>query len=79
MNIINSIISLSGPGIIYLFFKAFALLAAFMYLIYAIVVVRQTQLMNKTVETNYSYLFLFIAFLHVFLALILIFLAVFVL
>lgn len=57
------------------FFKAFGVLFAFMYLIYAIVIVRQTQVMNRTFKTEYGTLLLIISFIQIVFALILIYLS----
>ena len=55
-----------------LFFKAFAVLSSFMFLVYAIVVLRQTQVMNRTLITLYGTVYIFISIVQIILALFLI-------
>lgn len=54
-----------------LFLKAFAVLFSIMYLLYAIVMTRQTQIMNKTLKTTRAPLFNFISLLQVLMGVIL--------
>ena len=70
--IINLIPSLSDLNIITFFFKAFAVLFAFIYLVFAIAVTRQTQVMLKTVTNNHSRLLMIISSLQIIFAVILI-------
>ena len=63
----------SSTVFISLFFKAFAVLFSFMFLLYAIVITSQTQEMNHTVTTENAPTIFTIALLHIGLALILIF------
>lgn len=55
-----------------LFFKAFAVLSSLMYVVYAIVVLRQTQVMNRTLNTAYGTVYIFISIVQVILALFLV-------
>mgnify|MGYP000986082402 CR=1 FL=1 len=71
------IFSLSNNTIFILFAKAFAVLFSFLYLIYAVVMTRQTQVMNKTFHTRYSGLLLLISALQIILAFILIYVSIF--
>lgn len=50
MNEINSPFSISGPAIIVLFFKAFAIVFSLMYFVYSIVVYRQIKTMSQTIQ-----------------------------
>jgi hypothetical protein len=59
--------------LIYLFLKAFAVLFSVSYLVYAVVITRQTQSMNKTFTTKSSGILFFISFLQIVFALVLIF------
>ncbi|CAN5219109.1 hypothetical protein BH09PAT2_BH09PAT2_03300 [soil metagenome] len=54
------------------FFKAFAILFSFLFLLYAIVLTRQTQEMNQIFTTSKSQFLFFVSVLHIVLALILI-------
>ncbi|OGK37890.1 hypothetical protein A3F03_01600 [Candidatus Roizmanbacteria bacterium RIFCSPHIGHO2_12_FULL_41_11] len=74
--IINLIPSLSDLNIITFFFKAFAVLFAFIYLVFAIAVTRQTQVMLKTVTNNHSRLLMIISSLQIIFAVILIFFSI---
>lgn len=69
--------SLSNNTIFVLFAKAFAVLFSFLYLIYAVVMTRQTQVMNKTFHTRYSGLLLLVSALQIVLAFILIFVSIY--
>ncbi|MFA9288993.1 MAG: DUF5657 family protein [Weeksellaceae bacterium] len=55
-----------------LFFKAFAVFFAFFYLIYAIIITRQTQIMNKTLSTHTGPIIFALSFLQIIFALLLI-------
>lgn len=55
-----------------LFFKAFAVLFSFLFLLYAIVITRQTQEMNQTVTTKTAPVLIFLSALHIALGLLLI-------
>ncbi len=65
----------SLPNIILFFFKAFAVLLSFIYLIYSLVFLRQTVTLSKTYETNKGRLFFYISLLQVIFAIILVILS----
>ncbi|MBP9690583.1 hypothetical protein KBD81_00730 [Candidatus Woesebacteria bacterium] len=75
--IANIFIDPTGQGFFYLFFKAFAVLFAVSYLVYAIVITRQTDLMNKTFTTKNSGLLFAVSFFQIVFGLILIAVSVF--
>ncbi len=77
MEQILDLFSVSNTTIFVLFAKAFAVLFSFLYLVYAVVMTRQTQVMNKTFQTRYSGLLLFISSLQILLAFVLIFVSIF--
>ncbi len=77
MEQILNLFSISNTTIFVLFAKAFAVLFSFLYLVYAVVMTRQTQVMNKTFSTRYSGLILLISSLQIVLAFILIFVSIF--
>ena len=58
-----------------LFFKAFAITLSFIYLIYAIVIYRQTQIMLRTLIVKNNQIILAISFIQIIIAMLLIFLA----
>ena len=64
-NIGDIIVTITGNDILGWFFKAFAVLLSFMYLLYAFIVYRQTQVMNKTITRRSGPLLLFISFLQI--------------
>lgn len=66
----------SNTELFILFAKAFAVLFSVLYLVYAVVLVRQTQIMNKTFQTAYSGVLFFISLLQVVFAFILIFVSI---
>jgi hypothetical protein len=61
------------------FFKSFAIIFSFLYLVYAIVVLKQTQVMNTTLTVGRNGLISFISFLQVLIGLLLVVLAILVL
>lgn len=66
LNDIGGIVtSITGNDILGWFFKAFAVLLSFMYLLYAFIVYRQTQVMNKTITRRSGPMLLFISFLQI--------------
>ncbi len=73
-NFLNNTFS-SLPDLFLLFFKAFAVLLAVIYLVYALVFLRQTVTLGKTYETNKNKLFFSISLLQVVFALILLILS----
>lgn len=58
-----------------LFFKAFAIILSFIYLIYAVVIFRQTQIMLRTLIPKNHGVILLISFIQIILAVLLIILA----
>ncbi len=77
MEQILDLFSISNTTLFVLFAKAFAVLFSFLYLVYAVVMTRQTQVMNKTFQTRYSGFILFISSLQILLAFVLIFVSIF--
>lgn len=67
----------SADDFIGLFIKAFAVLFAFMYLLFSIIIIRQTQIMNDTFTTKMSSVLSTISFLQIIFAGILILVALF--
>lgn len=67
----------STSNIIDFFFKAFAIVFAFMYLFYGIVLTRQTQLLNRALVGYNATLFTLISSLQILFGLILVYLAIF--
>ncbi|KKP29279.1 MAG: hypothetical protein UR15_C0018G0005 [Parcubacteria group bacterium GW2011_GWA2_31_28] len=59
-----------------LFFKAFAILFSILYLLYAIVISKQTQVMNHTLSVKNNNIITFISSLHITIGLILVLLAI---
>ena len=76
-DLINLLTSSSSDDFIGLFVKAFAVLFAFLYLLYAVVASRQTQIMNNTFSTKMSSVLAVISFLQIIFAGILILVALF--
>lgn len=76
----NQIISIiTGQALLPLFFKSFAILLSFLYLIYSLVVVRQTKLMVNTLVVRARTVLLLVSHAQVLAAFILVLLAIFVL
>lgn len=57
-------------------FKAFAIVFSLLYLVYAIVIAKQTQVMNKTLEVKNNQIFFIISSAQITIGLILIILAI---
>lgn len=76
-NFLDILTTPNSNDFISLFVKAFAVLFAIMYLLYAIVTSRQTQIMNKTFTTKLSFVLSVISFLQIVFAGILILVALF--
>jgi len=74
-NILNLFTSDSNT-ILVLFFKAFAVLFSLMYLLYAILLTRQTQIMNRTITTRSAGILLALSAVQIVFAVILIFVSV---
>lgn len=77
MDVANLMTTFSGLGFINLFFKAFAILFSLMFIIYAIVISKQTQVMSRTLKDNNAGLFGFVSFIQILVALGLFLLSVF--
>ncbi len=76
---INAIIDqLRNVDLIYLFFKAFAIVFSLFYLIYALVLLKQTQVMNATLQTGGRALINLISFVQLLIGVLLVLLAIFV-
>jgi len=67
----------TGGDIVYFFVKAFSLVFSIMYFFYALVMVRQIQVMNKALSTERKNLFSLISIIQLLLAVFIILLAVF--
>ena len=76
MNEILKLFTSESNELLYLFLKAFAVLFSVSYLVYAVIITRQTQIMNKTLTTKSSGILLFISFLQIIFAIILIFVSI---
>jgi len=63
--LIHLLTTASSDDFIGFFLKAFAVLFAFLYLIYAIVISKQTQIMNSTFKTKMSSVLSAVAFLQI--------------
>jgi hypothetical protein len=80
MTDINQLLTvINSREIVTFLFKAFALVLSVIYLLYAIVVSKQTEIMNRTLESKSNYILFFVASLQITLAFILIILAIFLL
>jgi len=66
----------SNQTLLGFFLKSFALVFAVIYLLYAVIIYKQTQVMNKTLTTSGNKLIVFISFLQIILSLFTIVLAV---
>ncbi len=70
--LINLLTNPTGEDFFLLFFKAFAVLFSVSYLVYAIVITRQTQLMNETFTTRNAGLLFAVSFFQIIFGIILI-------
>lgn len=71
---LNQFISLiSGQNIFSFFFKAFAVVFALLYIIYALVIFKQTQVMTKTLETEGNTFILLISLIQIGVGIVLLF------
>ncbi|MDO8497441.1 MAG: hypothetical protein Q7S61_02750 [bacterium] len=61
------------------FFKSFAILFAFLYLVYAIIVAKQTQILDKTLDAGANGFLFVVSFTQILFGLLLIVLAVLIL
>ena len=75
----SDIFNFSGLSLIMLFTRVFLIAFGILYLLYTIVLVRQTQVLNRTVESQSSPLIALGSQIQLFLSIILILLAVFLL
>lgn len=66
---------LNIQDIVGFFFKTFSVLFSFLYLIYAIVILKQTQVMTKTIESGSSSLILLVSLLQIGIGLVLVFIS----
>ncbi len=70
---------LSSKEVVGFLFKAFAIVISIMYLLYSIVISKQTEVMNKVLEAKGNYILHFVASLQITLGFILIILSIFLL
>lgn len=68
--------SLTSIGIVNAFFKVFAIVFSFFYLVYALVLVRQTRVLNKALEVSSGGVIFAISFFHILLGILLILLSI---
>lgn len=73
MQFINGL--LTGNNIINLFFKSFSLIFSILYLIYAIVVLKQVQVISDTVQSKTNNTILTVSIIQIFIGVILIYFA----
>jgi len=76
-DVINFLTASSSDDFVGLFIKAFAVVFAFLYLLYAVVTSRQTQIMHNTFSTKMSPILSTISFIQIIFAGILIIVALF--
>lgn len=77
---INQLLAIiNSKNLIEIIFKAMAIFISFFYLLYAIVLFKQTQVMNKTLQTKGEKLILTISFFHIIFGIFLLFLSLFLL
>lgn len=77
MNIDQLIHQFQNADILYLFFKAFAILFSFLYVVYSLVLLKQTQVMNSTLTVERSSVITSISFVQLIIGLVLVLLAIF--
>lgn len=65
MDLSQFVNSLSGQDIFNLFFKTFAVVFSLLYIIYALVIFKQTQVMTKSLETEGNTLILLISLIQI--------------
>jgi hypothetical protein len=66
----------NSDNVILYFFKAFAILFSFMFLLYAVVNARQTQVLNTVLQSRWGAIIMFISILQIGAAALLIFLSI---
>lgn len=67
---------LNDPALVTFFFKAFAVVLSFIYLVFAIVLLRQTKVMLKALEVGNSWIILLISTIQLVIAVILVLLSI---
>lgn len=77
MDLENLFVSFTDENIIRFFFKAFSIVFSLMYLLYAIVIYKQTQVMTKTIETRSNGIILSISLIQLLLGIVLLIFAIF--
>ena len=65
MNIVQIILSLNVQDIIPIVFKTLAIIFSVFYLLYAIIIYRQTDVMNQTVTVKNNFIILTISILQI--------------
>ncbi|MBI2641629.1 hypothetical protein HYW87_03485 [Candidatus Roizmanbacteria bacterium] len=65
----------ANQNIIGLFFKTFAVIFSFLYLIYSLVIFKQTQVMTKTLENDSNSFILLISLIQIIIGLALVFIS----
>lgn len=73
MNFTDLIKSITDQNLINFFFKTFAIVFSFLYLLYAIVILKQTQVMTKTVEDDGNNLIMLVSLIQIGIGVVLIF------
>lgn len=66
---------LNDQNLLNFFFRSFACVFSFIYLLFAIVIYKQTQMMNRTLTTKWGSYIIFLSLLQIVVALIIILLA----
>lgn len=77
MDLENLFVSFTDENIVRFFFKAFSIVFSLMYLLYAIVIYKQTQVMIRTVETKSNGIILSLSLVQLFLGIVLLIFAFF--
>ncbi len=65
----------SGQNIVNFFFKAFAIVFSLMYIIYSLVILKQTQVMTKTLQSSSGSFILLISLIQIGIGIVLLFLS----
>ncbi len=77
MDIVELAKTFTGGDIVYFFIKAFSLVFSIMYFFYALVMLKQTQVMNKALSTERKNVFSLFSLIQLLLAVFVILLAIF--
>ncbi len=77
MDLTNLINLINSPQIIEIFIKVSAIIFSFLYLFYALVIYKQTQILNDTLTVEKNSLITFISFIQVFIGIGLVLFAIF--